>query len=275
MSSTIDYNTYTPAQLLAARSQIDEIIGSLGAAAGKQQKSKKPKRVGSSGPWADWTKKIMTDNAKEITAYKEAADKKAGAHLKWISENKGKTSAEWLAYKIEWAAAHPKDAKSVASVEGSDAESVEAAPAAAAEKKKRGPKKLADMNAEERAAHDAKVAERKAKKAEGGAEEKKAKSAVPIAPSAVVFETVAVPAPVVAAPVEEAAESQDASDDEIEMKHFILDGQKYIRPWSSSAAAWATNDLWYTNKRGERAAYWGELMEDGSVNADAEEPSLD
>lgn len=274
MSSTIDYNTYTPAQLLAARSQIDEIIGSLGAAAGKQQKSKKPKRVGSSGPWADWTKKIMTDNAKEITAYKEAADKKAGAHLKWISENKGKTSAEWLAYKIEWAAAHPKDAKSVASVEGSDAESVEAAPAAAAEKKKRGPKKLADMNAEERAAHDAKVAERKAKKAEGGAEEKKAKSAVPIAPSAVVFETVAAPVVAAPAPVEEAAESQ-AEEDEIEMKHFLLDGKKYVRPWSVSVNDWATNDLWYTKKTGERGAYWGELMEDGSVNADAEEPQFD
>ena len=267
--SSIDYNTYTPAQLLAARSQIDDIIGSLGAAVGKQQKSKKPKRVGSSGPWADWTKKIMTDNAKEIAAYKEAAEKKAGAHLKWISENKGKASPEWLAYKSEWATAHPKELKGVASVEASDAESVEEAPA---EKKKRGPKKLADMNAEERAAHDAKVAERKAKKAEGGAEEKKAKSAVPIAPSAVVFETVAAPLPV-AAPVEEAAESQ--GEDEIEMKHFILDGQKYIRPWSSSAAAWATSDLWYTNKRGERAAYWGELMEDGSVNADAEEPALD
>jgi len=266
--SSIDYNTYTPAQLLAARSQIDDIIGSLGAAVGKQQKSKKPKRVGSSGPWADWTKKIMTDNAKEIAAHTEAAEKKAGAHLKWISENKGKASPEWLAYKIEWAAAHPKDVKGAASVEASDAESVEAP---VAEKKKRGPKKLADMNAEERAAHVAKVAERKAKKAEGGAEEKKAKADAPIAPSAVVFETVvAAPVP---APVEEAAESE--AEDEIEMKHFLLDGKKYVRPWSVSANDWATNDLWYTKKTGERGAYWGELMEDGSVNADAEEPQFD
>ena len=42
-------------------------------------------------------------------------------------------------------------------------------PAQPAEAKRRGPKKLSEMTAEERAAHDAKIAERKAKKESGGA----------------------------------------------------------------------------------------------------------
>jgi hypothetical protein len=41
-------------------------------------------------------------------------------------------------------------------------------PAQPAEAKRRGPKKLSEMTAEERAAHDAKIAERKAKKESGG-----------------------------------------------------------------------------------------------------------
>ena len=60
----------------------------------------------------------------------------------------------------------------------------------------------------------------------------------------------------------------------MELKIFKVDGQSYMRPWSTAAKDWATGDLWYTNKKGERAGYWGELMEDGSVNADAEEPPL-
>ena len=80
-----------------------------------------------------------------------------------------------------------------------------------------------------------------------------------------------VAAPVVAAPVPVAEDEEDS----VELKIFVVDGQKYMRPWSNSAKDWATADLWYTNKKGEKAAYWGELMEDGSVNADAEEPEFE
>jgi hypothetical protein len=36
---------------------------------------------------------------------------------------------------------------------------------------------------------------------------------------------------------------------------------------------WASTDLWHS-KKGKRAGYAGELMEDGSINEDAEEPAL-
>lgn len=310
MSSTIDYTTFSVAQLIANRAAIDDIIMSLGAgvapapsAAGKKgvkgkDGKEKVKRKGVAGAWSDWTKKVMTDCDAEIKAFKEAAEQKCGAHLKWISANKGKTSPEWLAFKAEWDAAHPKGAKQASEAEEAEEAEEDSSPAAAvggggsvaaaaapvAEKvaKRRGPKKLADMTPEEKAAHDAKVAERKAAKSAGAtALEEAAKAAVPVPTSSlsaaaakkVVKAPVAVPAPV-AAPEPE-AEAEEAEEDSVELKVFKVDGQNYMRPWSTAAKDWATGDLWYTNKKGEKAAYWGELMEDGSVNADAEEPEFE
>jgi hypothetical protein len=299
--------------LLSSRTRIDEVImarsagvAPAAAAAGKKGAKKnkdgteKVKRKGSPGAWSDWTKKVMTDCDAEIKAFKEAAEKKAGAHLKWISANKGKTSPEWLAFKAEWDASHPKAAKGAK--EASDAEEAEededsdspaaaqggggsvaavAAPLAEKVAKKRGPKKLADMTPEEKANHDAGVAARKAKKAAAAAAEAAAVAAAgpvqpkPVAELMAAAEAATAPAPKpkpVAAPAPAPVAEEEGT---IELKIFILDGQKYMRLWSSAANDWHTTDLWYTTKKGERGAYWGELMEDGSVNADAEEPELD
>ena len=312
MSSTIDYTTFSLPLLLASRTRIDEVIMARSAgvapapaAAGKKGKDgkEKVKRKGSPGAWSDWTKKVMIDCDAEIKAFKEAAEQKCGAHLKWISANKGKTSPEWLSFKAEWDASHPKEAKEAKGAkEASDAEEAEesdsspaaavggggsvpavpVAAAVAAEKvaKRRGPKKLTDMTPEEKAKHDAKVAERKAAKAAGAsALEEAAKAAVPVPTAALVAAPKAAPAPVVAAPVPVpvpvAAPEAEDEEDSVELKIFVVDGQKYMRPWSSAAKDWATADLWYTNKKGEKAAYWGELMDDGSVNADAEEPEIE
>ena len=284
MSTSIDYSKLSVAQLLASRTAIDEAImarsggvaATTSAAGGKAAKVKavKVKRKGVAGAWSDWTKKVMTENDAEIKAFKEAAEKKCGAHLKWISANKGKESAEWLAFKADWDASHPKGAKGAKEVsedeesEEAEAEEAEAAPVVAAEKapKKRGPKRLADMTPEEKAKHDAGVAERKAKKSAGAmALEAEAKASVSIQPLAV---TAPVAKVVVASPVAE------EDDGDIELKIIVLDGQKYMRPWSSGAKDWATGDLWYTNKKGEKSHYLGELMDDGSINCDAEEPEL-
>ena len=284
MSTSIDYSKLSVAQLLASRTAIDEAImarsggvaATSSAAGGKAAKVKavKVKRKGVAGAWSDWTKKVMTENDVEIKAFKEAAEKKCGAHLKWISANKGKESAEWLAFKADWDASHPKGAKGAKEVsedeesEEAEAEEAEAAPVVAAEKapKKRGPKRLADMTPEEKAKHDAGVAERKAKKSAGAmALEAEAKASVSIQPLAV---TAPVAKVVVASPVAE------EDDGDIELKIIVLDGQKYMRPWSNTDNDWATGDLWYTNKKGEKSHYLGELMDDGSINADAEEPEL-
>ena len=44
---------------------------------------------------------------------------------------------------------------------------------------------------------------------------------------------------------------------------------------AAGANDWATGDLWAVKANGERDYYCGELMEDGSINTDAEEPELD
>jgi len=56
------------------------------------------------------------------------------------------------------------------------------------------------------------------------------------------------------------------------LRKFQLDGHTYIRPWSGDD--WASTDLWYTDSAGAKANYFGELMDDGSVNTDAEEPEF-
>jgi len=80
---------------------------------------------------------------------------------------------------------------------------------------------------------------------------------------------VAAPVPVVAAPAPEA-------EQEAEALPFKLGGATYIRMGISKPDGnheWLSGDLWLS-KKGARGSYAGELMEDGSINADAEEPTL-
>jgi len=296
MPASIDYSTLSLQQLLAKRTIIDENIiarssgvtptPSVATKAGKTPKEPKEKVKREGGPtaWSDWCTKVMIDCAAEIKAFQEAAEQKAGAHFKWISVNKGNTSAEWLAFKAEWDAAHPKEAKgksSEAEAEESDSSpeggAVAASAPVAAEKvaKRRGPKKLVDMTASERAAHDAKVAEKKAKKSAGAlALEAEVKANAPIQLQIPASPAQEVPALLTPATSVAEAEAEAEDDDSIELKIFTLDGQKYMRLWSTSASDWATGDLWYTTKKGERSHYLGELMEDGTINGDAEEPAI-
>lgn len=258
-------------QLLEQRAKIDAAINAMGGAkTGKNVEKKQKRKSTPAGPWAAWTTKVLAENKEAVEAFKLAAEKKIGAHLKWISENKGKDSAEYKAFAVEFAATHPK-----VSAPASEASSVVSAPAEAASvaseaaPKKRGPKKLADMTPEERAAHDKKLAERRSKK-----------EAEKVAVETVAKAEVAAPAPVpVAAPeaeAEEEAESQSEGEEALELLPFKLDGVSYFRLGAKSSdgeIAWQ-GDLWY-NKKGVRGSYVGNLQEDGSIDTDAEEPQLE
>ena len=246
-------------QLLEQRAKIDAAINAMGGAkTGKNVEKKQKRKSTPAGPWAAWTTKVLAENKEAVEAFKLAAEKKIGAHLKWISENKGKDSAEYKAFAVEFAATHPK-----VSAPASEASSVVSAPVSEAAAKKRGPKKLADMTPEERAAHDKKLAERRSKK-----EAEK-----------VAVETVAapVPAPVATEVAEpEEAESQSEGEEALELLPFKLDGVSYFRLGAKSSdgeIAWQ-GDLWY-NKKGVRGSYVGNLQEDGSIDTDAEEPQLE
>ena len=84
----------------------------------------------------------------------------------------------------------------------------------------------------------------------------------------------AAPVAEVAAPVAEVA--APAAEQEAEALPFKLGGATYIRMGISKPDGnheWLSGDLWLS-KKGARGSHAGELMEDGSINADAEEPTL-
>ena len=123
------------------------------------------------------------------------------------------------------------------------------------------------MTPDELAAREAKKAAKKA--TAGSAAEAAAKAEAPVAVAVAPQACLIITAPAAAA----AAAAPDAEEAEVELLPFKLDGQTYIRP--SAAGNWASGDLWYTEKDGSKGAYFGELMDDGSINTDAEEPSFD
>jgi len=278
-------------QLLAERSKIDAAIKNLGASAeGSTKKEKKEKRKGGApGPWAAWTTHCTkVAYTAEIAAFKEAAESKLGAHLKWISANAGKDSAEYKAFAAQFALDHPKgsgasaktsvvsdeeDVASCVSGSGDDAKD-------AAAPKKRGPKKLAEMTAEELAVHHAKVAARKAAKADAKAPAAPApEEAAPVVsvPAAGSLLSLQAPPLVADAPAEEAEAAEEADEPAAEWLQFDLDGVKYFRMGAKQADGSVDWEpfLWRVNKKtGARGYYVGALLEDGSIDADAEEPIL-
>ena len=287
--SAIDYSKMTPEQLLAQRCQIDTEIanrGASGSTGGKQKKEKKeqkPKRRSQGTAWAAFGKKVTEDHPTDYEAFKASAEKKQGIMPLFASQYRSKHEAEWLAFQASWNETHPKLAplpkekkcELVSSAEQSETEEdeskVESKDAEKPEGKRRGPKKLSEMTAEELATHnakkEAKAKERKSKKeAEALTSLTAAAAEAPV--SIPVTETVtAAPAPVVPAPVK--VEEEDIA----EFRVFKMDGQDYLRIFNKEDNDWASVDLWYT-KDGKRGRYFGELMEDGSVNTDEEEPEL-
>ena len=266
--------------LLKLRSAVDaEIIARGGGATPAATKAKKPKRMSQGSAWADFTQMIVKSKADEYTAFKEASESKLGVAPRFVATYRKAHEAEWEAFQTEWNASHPKtkNGSAAASVaEETPSADEDSVASGASEKapngKRRGPKKLADMTPEERAAHDAAVQKRReAKKAPAAAEEQKAKAAAPVVVAPVPTPLLK-PAP---APAPATSAVKEAEEEGMEERSFTLDGQKYIRLWDSVANQWATGDLWAAKADGDRDYYYGELMEDGSINTDAEEPELD
>ena len=262
------------AQIQALQERLDALTGgapvkaSAPASGGKAESGKaaKPakKERASVGPraWADFTKKVLAEHAEEVKAFKEAAETKSGAHLKWLKEYKAAHEEEWKTFEAAWKEAHPKTdsapASAAASV-ASDSDAEEAAPVAASSEKKER-KKRAPMSEEAKA----KMAEKR--KATLAA--KKAGAAPAVAEEAKE-----------AAPAKEAEEAEASDEEEpaTELLPFKLAGVSYLRPGflRDGKAVWASCDLWESLK-GARGDYAGLLNEEsGEIDASAEEPDLE
>jgi len=95
------------------------------------------------------------------------------------------------------------------------------------------------------------------------------------APKAVV----AAPKAVVAAVAAPEPEAEAAEEDEgVELLPFTLEKVKYLRlgtQASNGTITWAQGDLWEKKKDGQKGDYKGCLLEDGTIDYDAEEPMFE
>ena len=212
---------------------------------------------------------------------------KVGAHLSWLSAYKKSHEAEWKAFESEWKAAHPKVA---ATDDSSDAESEVSVAASAGGAAAAAPKKRV-TTPEQAAARKAKAAAKKVATAAAAAAEEvaaaaadapaalpaavAAPAAVPVAAPAAV--PVAAPAAVpVAAPAAAAAPVADESEGP-EFRKFKLDGVTYMRLANVNAdgeVEWYSGHLWSCVK-GAKGDFFGCLLDDGSIDTDAEEPETE
>jgi hypothetical protein len=255
MSSSIDLSSMTIEQLNALKTQYDSEIKSRGkeASSGKVVKTK---RAGSERgtAWASFTQKVIAEHQEEFAAFKEAAEVKQGVAPKFVSHYRSTHEAEWEAYSELWKRENPIASENASVASGGSAE-----PAA----KKSRAKKVA-KNIEGQVTHFEELKEKKKrgpKKASSSAEAE-VKAAAPVSLALPVPAPVAAPAP---------AASEEAEEG-VELLPFVLDGQTYLRP--KSGDEWASGDLWYTTADGSKGGYLGELMDDGSINTDAEEPEI-
>ena len=293
--SSLSLSNLSVSDLLNQRSLIDaEIFNKTGGAVAAptvKGKAGRPAKEGKKAPGAlagkpavygSFSSKIQKEHAEEIKAFKEANPEMKGAHMSWVGNYKKEHAEEYEAFKKAWEEEHPKVASSA---EVSDAE--------AASTKEAKPKKVLSPE------HKAKMQDaRKAKKLERDAEKaaalEEAKEGAPVAVKKVVKKaakkaadlTPTVAATVVATVVATVAATEAvatvaatvaaADEDAAEELPFTLAGATYIRLGVKRADSieWASGDLW-NMKKGKRGSYKGELMEDGSINEDAEEPELE
>jgi hypothetical protein len=170
--------------LAALRTQLDTLMagGSVDTTLELKSKEKvvksdkKPRaNAGQSTAWASFTSKVLKEHAEEVAVVRAAAvearkkakewgdseptDAKA-PHLKWLSKYKSEHEEEWLAFKAQWTAEHPKLSRD-SSVTGEPSEGAEA-------EKKKGRKKDSEIYTPEELVKvkAERAAKRAAKKAE-------------------------------------------------------------------------------------------------------------
>ena len=230
-------------------------------------------------------KLVYNDTQAEVKNGKKSAgdtmdekDATRGAHIAFVSYWKASHVDEHDAFKSEWEAANPKEARAASggSSLASDSESTAEGPEKVA--KKRGAKKDSERSAEDLAAvkakRAAKKAEKAAKKAESEVEGRSALNMAPAAPAAPVIpaggggeETQEQPA--------ESSQEAEAEDEaeEVEMSHkpFTHSKVKYLRlgylDEEQGKMVWDEDgDLWRAEKDGSLGAYAGVLKSDGTID---------
>jgi len=164
------------------RSQVLAAFNTVGPIVPVEVKEKKPRaNTGKPTPHGDFTRKILAEHKDEVALFKVANPEMKGYHLAFVANYKKEHEEDFASFKAQWDIEHPTEAPVKAKkvspkdtkAKKSDVapvpvqEEVEVIVEPVTEKKKRGPKKLAEMTPEELAIHNARKAERKVKKENG------------------------------------------------------------------------------------------------------------
>jgi len=283
--TSLSLSSLSLTDLLNHRSLIDaEIAKQTGSASvvqtdtGKKEK-KLSSRTGKPTAWSAYSSFLQKEHAEEINAHKAANPDVKGAHFTWVGDYNKKHPEEYESFKTKFEAENPKTTvtKVTTVSEGEQA----------TEQPTEKPKRV--LSAEHKAKMQAGRKVASAKKQE----EKNKEVAEAVADAPVSLTPVTVTEPVTAVLTEPAPkkkvirtgkkalvvqpteEVQTAKPEGVELPYKI-GSSTYIRIGVSNENGetnWLSKDLWQ-NKRGVRGAYVGELMEDGSINTDAEEPPV-
>jgi hypothetical protein len=301
--TSLSLSTLSLTDLLNRRSLIDaEIAKQTGGASvvatesSKGKKEKKPSsRTGKPTSWSAFSSMLQKAHAEEIKAYKTANPELKSAHLKWVGDYKDTHAEEYETFKINFEAENPKttvtEVTTVSEAQEGAEKSTQDKPTqdkSTEDKPKRvlSAEHKAKMQAGRKLASAKKQEEKNKEEAEAVADAPVSLTvavATPVATTEPVTEPVTVQAPKkkvirtgkkapVVQPVEEV---QPAKPEGLELPYKI-GSSSYLRigvPNENGEPNWLSNDLWQ-NKRGVRGTYVGELMDDGSINTDAEEPPL-
>lgn len=310
--STVSYTSMNLSELLSHRDQISSEIfrqtgGDSSVVPVKTKVRKTHANKGKPNVRGAFTKKITAEHPEDLAAYKEANPDQKVPHLKWPKVYIDAHKEEYDAFKAAWALEHPKttDAEAADAGDSNSESQGEAAGGTTTVKPKKvlSPEHLAKL----KAGREAKLAEKKAAKekelaaaeanapftmaaveaqqaaetatatpvqAKKGPKKVTKKTEPAAAPAANTANAVplmvggggSVQSPIVAEPEE----------GEVEPLPFKHNGITYIRigtAKSDGSIDWISSDLWFS-KKGQRGPYAGELMPDGDINEDAEEPKL-
>jgi hypothetical protein len=242
---------------------------------GKKSKADKvSKRAGKPTVYGAFSSKVQKEHVDEVKAFKEANPELKGAHMTFVGKYKKSHEEEYKAFEAAWKLEHPKDA-----VESSpeDASVGDSASATGSGDKATKPKKVLSPEhlAKLKAGREKKKAEKDAAKA---AAEEAGKSESAPAP-------ISAPTPAKKAPKKSTKTAEDVpvtvaaveEDGTAELLPFKLSGVTYLRYGTKREDGnhlWETGDLWMS-KKGAKGDYIGCLAEDGMIDTDAEEPTIE
>jgi hypothetical protein len=275
-------DSFSPEVLLALQALLSKELASRGVASSVKEASvappkkaakvskeakeaKEPVAKRAPGAWAAWTKHAPLAHAKEYAEFKASNVGAVGIAPLFCTQWRSAHAEEYAAFEL----AHKASASAPSPAEPSPA----SAPAAAEPSPAKEGRKWSE--------------EAKAKAALKRAATKTAKALAEAPAAAAAKEVVvsaAAPAPLPSAPpsAPSNASAPNPFDDEeeeaeAELLPFKLGGRNYQRPGVSRLGAepiWATGDLWEAKADGTRGDWAGVLEEDGSIDLDADEPSI-